>query len=78
MRQSGNALRKLIRSVAAAGFWSGGVNGERQDLTSKPLLPRARQGYWDRLLIDPGWAMVSAKCCHSQLLEIVLSTGNSR
>ena len=54
MRQSSNALGKLIRWVAAAGFWSGGVNGERQGLTSKPLLPRARQGYWDRLLIDPG------------------------
>jgi hypothetical protein len=48
-----SALRKLIRLVAAAGFWSGVANGERQDLISKPLLPRARQGYWDRLLMNP-------------------------
>ncbi len=32
MGQPGIALRKPIRSVAAAGFWSGIVNGERQAL----------------------------------------------
>ena len=34
MRQSGSALRKLIRSVAEAWFWSGVANGHRQVLTS--------------------------------------------
>jgi hypothetical protein len=53
MRQSGNALRKLIRSLAAAGFWSGVANGESQDLASKPLLQHASQDYWDRLLMGP-------------------------
>lgn len=28
IRQSGNALSKLIRSDAAAGFWSGEANGQ--------------------------------------------------
>jgi hypothetical protein len=50
MRQSGRALRKLIRSAAAAGFWSGAAKDEKHDLTSKPLLQAARQGYRDRLL----------------------------
>ncbi len=45
MRQSGRALRKLIRSAAAAGFWSGAAKDEKHDLTSKPLLQAARQGY---------------------------------
>jgi hypothetical protein len=53
MRQSGRALRKLIRSVAVAGFWSGVANGESQDLASEALLQRAYQGYWDRLLMGP-------------------------
>ena len=53
MRQSGRALRKLIRSAAAAGFWSGAAKDEKHDLTSKPLLQAARQGYWDRLLMGP-------------------------
>jgi len=30
------------------------ANGEWQDTASKPLLQRVRQGYWDRLLMDPG------------------------
>jgi hypothetical protein len=54
MRQSGRVLRKLIRSAAAAGFWSGAAKDEKHDLTSKPLLQAARQGYWDRLLMSPG------------------------
>jgi hypothetical protein len=29
------------------------ANDERQDPASKPLLRRARQGYWDRLLMGP-------------------------
>jgi hypothetical protein len=53
MRQSGSDLRKLIRSLAAAGFWSGVADGERQDTASKPPRQRARQAYWDRLLMDP-------------------------
>lgn len=31
---SGNALRKLIRSFAVAGFWSDEANGEKHDLAS--------------------------------------------
>jgi len=38
MRQAGNALRKLIRSLAEAGFWRGEAKGERQDMASKPVL----------------------------------------
>jgi hypothetical protein len=30
MRQSGKDLRKLIRSLAAAGVWSGEANGEER------------------------------------------------
>jgi hypothetical protein len=37
MRQSGNALRKLVRSVAAEGFWSGEVKGARRDLARKTI-----------------------------------------
>ncbi len=38
MRQSGSALRKLFRSVAAAGFWCGEANGEERLLGTKPGL----------------------------------------
>ncbi|MCP9860581.1 hypothetical protein [Cyanobium sp. Cruz-8H5] len=51
IRQSGNALRKLIRSLAAAGFWSGEANGQEQVLRTKPELAAPRQRYWDRLLM---------------------------
>ena len=46
-------MRKLIRSVAAAGFSSGEVKRYGRDLRTKPELSDARQGYWDRLLIGP-------------------------
>jgi hypothetical protein len=52
MRQSGSALRKLFRSLAAAAFWSGVANDEKQDLPA-PLRQRAHQGYRDRLQIGP-------------------------
>ena len=55
MRQSGSALRKLIRSVAAKGFWSRAAKDEKRDPVSKPLLQAARQGYWDKLLMGPGF-----------------------
>ena len=54
MRQSGNALRKLIRSVAAPGFWRVEGKAARRDPARKPLPQAARQGYWDRLLMSPG------------------------
>jgi hypothetical protein len=60
MRQSGSALRKLIRAVAAAGFWSGEANGEKQDVPRKSELRAAAQRYWDTLFIRPwldhGWS----------------------
>jgi hypothetical protein len=57
MRQSGSALRKLIRSVAAAGFWSGEANGEERFLGTKPELAAPRHRYWDTLLMGPAAAM---------------------
>ena len=45
IRQSGNALRKLIRSLAAAGFWSGEDNGQERVLRTKPELAAPRQRY---------------------------------
>ena len=54
MRQSGSALRKLIRSVAAAKFSSGEAKRFGRGLRTKPELTAARQSYWDRLLIGPG------------------------
>ena len=41
MRQSGSVLRKLIRSVAAAWFWSGEANGKERFLGTKPELAAA-------------------------------------
>jgi len=38
-------LRKLIRSLAAAGFWSGEANGQERVLRTKPELAAARQRY---------------------------------
>ena len=60
IRQSGNSLRKLIRSVAPAGFWSGGANSEKQDVANESELRAAAQRYKDRLLIDPGWTTSGA------------------
>ena len=55
MRQSGSALRKLIRSVAAAGLWTDGVgkdqvrdgSGRNQSGTGPGLI-------WEKPLIGPG------------------------
>ena len=60
-RQSGSALRKLIRSVAAAGFSSGEVKRYGRDLRTKPELSDARQGYWDRLLMGPDHEAAEAR-----------------
>ena len=46
-------MRKLIRSVAAAGFSSGETKRLVHCLRTKPELTAARQGYWERLLMDP-------------------------
>jgi hypothetical protein len=61
MRQSGSALRKLIRSVAAAGFWSGEANGEERFLGTKPELAAPRHRYWDTLLMGPDQWVVHCK-----------------
>jgi len=37
-----------------AGFSSGEAKRIGRDLRTKPELSAARQGYWDRLLMDPG------------------------
>jgi hypothetical protein len=68
MRQSGSALRKLIRSVVAAGVSSGDANGQELFLRTKPQAARASNRYWDRLLIGPAhWPAPS-----SPLVEIVV------
>ena len=54
MRQSGRALRKLIRSVAAAGVSGGVAKREERFQHTSALIPGAVEGYWDRLLMDPG------------------------
>jgi len=55
MRQSGSALRKLIRSVAAAGLWSGGVGKDQERYASrKSQSGTGRKAAWDGLLIGPG------------------------
>lgn len=66
-------MRKLIRSVAAAGFWSDEVNDEERDLTSKPLLQAARQSYWDRLLMGPGAVALFAEMAQffSKILRVM-------
>jgi hypothetical protein len=53
MRQSSSALRKLIRPVAAAGFWSGEANGEERFPGTQPELEAPRNRYWDTLLMGP-------------------------
>ena len=53
-QQSGNALRKLIGSVAAAGFPSGDAKRFGRDLRIKPELNSVRQAYWDTLQIGLG------------------------
>ena len=58
IRQSGNALRKLIRSLAAAGLWSGEANGQERVLRTKPELAAPRQRYPDRLLMGPDHELV--------------------
>jgi len=59
MRQSGSALRKLIRSVAAAGLWSGGVGKDQERYASrKSQSGTGRKAAWDGLLIGPGIRLV--------------------
>jgi len=53
IRQSGNALRKLIRSTASAGVSSGEANGEVLLPRTNPQLAAASQCYQDRLLMVP-------------------------
>jgi len=53
MRQSGSALRKLIRSVAAAGVSGVDAKSEERFQRTTALIPGAVEGYWDRLLMDP-------------------------
>jgi len=55
VRQSGNALRKLIRSAAAAGLWSGGVSKDQERCSSRKSQSGAgRKAAWDGPLIGPG------------------------
>jgi hypothetical protein len=55
MRQSGSALRKLIRSVAAAELWRGGVGkNQEQDHPRKTQSGTGAETGWDRLIIGPG------------------------
>lgn len=51
IRQSGNALRKLIRSIATEGVSSKKANGEELFPRTKPRLAVASQCYGDRLLM---------------------------
>ena len=46
-------LEKLIKSFTADGLSIGETKGFGRDLRTKPELTAARQGYWDRLLMDP-------------------------
>jgi len=55
MRQSGSALRKLIRSVAAAGLWSGGVGKDQERYASKKSQSgTGEKPTWDGPLIGSG------------------------
>jgi len=55
MRQSGKALRKLIRSVAAAGLWTDGVGKDQVRDASRRNQSETGLGLsWDRPLIGPG------------------------
>jgi hypothetical protein len=63
LRQSGNALRKGIRSVAGEAFSRGVARDEKHDLACKLMTQTAHQDYWDKLLMGPwdersdgGWA----------------------
>jgi hypothetical protein len=47
-------LRKLIKSVAAAGLSIGETKRLGRVLNTKPERNVACQGYWDTLLIGPG------------------------
>jgi len=53
-------MRKLIRSVAAAGFSSDETKRLVHCLRTKPQLTAARRGYWDQTSNGP--------CCPCQLL----------
>jgi len=53
IRQSGSALRKLIRSAAAAGLSSEEAKVDELVAPTKPQLAGTSQRYWDRLLMGP-------------------------
>ena len=53
MRQSGSALRKLIRSDAAAGVSVVDAMREERFHRTTALISGRVEGYWDRLLMDP-------------------------
>jgi len=54
IRQSGSALRKLIRSLAAAGVAAGWVAKEKVRIPAHNTVGATPQPvYWDRLLIGP-------------------------
>ena len=54
MRQSGSALRKLIRSVAVAGVASWDPKAEERFPRRTTQMNGDGQHYWDTLLIGPG------------------------
>ena len=65
-RQSGSALRKLIRSTARAGVSNGEANGEELFPRTKPKPTAACQCYWDRPLMGPDTPSQSCRrgpCC---------------
>jgi hypothetical protein len=59
MRQSGSALRKLIRPVAAAGLW-GSVLGKDQErnFPTKTQALKGMRASGDRPLIGPGSGLI--------------------
>ena len=60
MRQSGSALRKLIRSVAEAGLWSGGVGKDQVQYASRESQSgTGGKAVWDGPLIGPGKRILS-------------------
>lgn len=70
MRQSGSALRKLIRSVAAAGLWSGGVGKDQERYASrKSQSETRRKAVWDGPLIGPALklegVLIQAEALHT-------------
>jgi hypothetical protein len=67
MRQSGRALRKLIRSVAAAELWIGGVGKYQERNASRRN--QSLTGWktaWDRPLIGPGKHALNVSCSAGQ------------